>query len=133
MPAVLLAPEEPAPLVLDPSDEAPAKARRYLTDRFRELGHADDFVGRLVVTELVTNSYKHVGIGHIVVRIFPDVREPLTVIEVWDESTALPVLQSQDDDAESGRGLLLMAELVHDWGVRPLNEEGKITWARCAR
>ncbi|MEO3828291.1 ATP-binding protein [Actinomadura sp. B10D3] len=132
MPAVMLAPEA-APLVLDPSDEAPAKARRYLTDRFRELGHTDDFVGRLVVTELVTNSYKHVGIGHIVVRVFPDVREPLAVIEVWDESTALPVVQNEDDDAESGRGLLLMAQLVHDWGVRPLNEEGKVVWARCAR
>ncbi|TDE26345.1 hypothetical protein [Actinomadura sp. 6K520] len=86
MPAVMLAPEAP-PLVLAPSDAAPAKARRYLTDRFRELGHADDFVGRLVVTELVTNSYKHVGIGHIIVRIFPDVREPLTVIEVWECAT----------------------------------------------
>ena len=130
MPAVLLAPEEPAPLVLDPSDKAPAKARRYLSDRFREIGHADDFFGRLVVTELVTNSYKHVGVGHIVVRIFPDVREPLTVIEVWDESTALPVIRGEDEEAESGRGLLLMAQLVHDWGVRPLNEEGKIVWAR---
>ncbi|MGP4026439.1 ATP-binding protein [Actinomadura sp. 3N407] len=131
MPAVMLAPEAP-PLVLDPSDEAPAKARRYLTDRFRELGHADDFIGRLLVTELVTNSSKHVGVGHIIVRIFPDAREPLTVIEVWDESSTLPIVQSEDDDAESGRGLLLMAQLVHDWGVRPLNEEGKVVWARCA-
>ncbi|TDE19121.1 hypothetical protein E1289_33785 [Actinomadura sp. 6K520] len=49
------------------------------------------------------------------------------------ESCALPVVQGEDDDAESGRGLLLMAQLVHDWGVRLLNEEGKITWARCAR
>ncbi|MEV4003411.1 ATP-binding protein [Actinomadura sp. NPDC049753] len=132
MPAVMLAPEA-APLVLQPSDEAPAKARRYLTGRFRELGHADDFVGRLVVTELVTNAYKHVGVGHIVVRIFPDVREALTVIEVWDESRALPVVQGESGDAEGGRGLLLLSELVHDWGVRPLNEEGKIVWARCAR
>ncbi|MFF4236016.1 ATP-binding protein [Actinomadura geliboluensis] len=133
MPAVLLAPEEPAPLVLDPSDEAPARARRYLTDRFHEIGHADDFVGQLVVTELVTNSYRHVGTGHIVVRVFADVREPLTVIEVWDESRSLPVLRAEDLCAEGGRGLLLMAELVHDWGVRPLNEEGKVVWARCAR
>ncbi len=103
MPAVLLAPEGPAPLVLDPSDQAPAKARRYLTDRFRELGHDDDFFGRLVVTELVTNSYQHVGIGPIVVRIFPDVREPLTVIEVWDQGAALPV-RGEDHDATSGRG-----------------------------
>ena len=50
-----------------------------------------------------------------------------------DESNALPRVQRENDDAESGRGLLLMEQLVHDWGVRPLNEEGKITWARCAR
>ncbi|WP_433476643.1 ATP-binding protein [Spirillospora sp. CA-142024] len=132
MSAVLLVPEAPA-LVLEPSDRAPSLARRYLTERFRDLGHDDDFVGRLVVTELVTNAYKHVGSGHIVVRIFPDGRADLTVIEVWDEGAAMPVVRDEDHDALNGRGLLLMAELVHDWGVRPLNEEGKIVWARCVR
>lgn len=132
MPAVLLAPESPA-LVLEPSEYAPAKARRYLTERFAELGHGDDFVGRVVVTELVTNAYKHVGVGWIVVRILPDVRAPLTVIEVWDVGAAMPVVQGESDHAESGRGLLLMARLVHDWGVRRLDEEGEIVWARCAR
>ncbi|TDD28976.1 hypothetical protein E1287_31740 [Actinomadura sp. KC06] len=132
MPAVLLAPESP-PLVLEPSDQAPAKARCYLTERFHELGHDDDFVGRLVVTELVTNSYKHVGVGRIVVRVFPDGCKPLTVIEVEDEGTALPVVRDEDGDAESGRGLLLMTQMVHDWGVRRLGKDGKIVWARCAR
>ncbi|MFI0479530.1 ATP-binding protein [Actinomadura sp. 9N215] len=133
MPAVLLAPESP-PLVLEPNDTAPGKARCYLTERFRELGHADDFVGRLVVTELVTNSFKYVGVGQIVVRVFPDGCEPLTVIEVEDEGTALPVVRDEDDDdAECGRGLLLMAEIVHDWGVRRLGAKGKVVWARCAR
>ncbi|MFG2087362.1 MULTISPECIES: ATP-binding protein [unclassified Spirillospora] len=132
MPPAALAPERPA-LVLEPNDRAPALARRYLTERFRELGHADDFVGRLVVTELVTNSYQHVGFGHIVVRIQPDPGEPLSVIEVCDEGPELPVIGHADDDAVTGRGLLLVAELVHDWGARPLEEEGKVTWARCAR
>ncbi|RFS86559.1 hypothetical protein D0T12_08310 [Actinomadura spongiicola] len=132
MSAVLLAPETPA-IVLEPSDQAPAQARRHLTERFRELGHTDDFVGRLVVTELVTNAYKHVGIGHIIVRVFPDAHLPMIVIEVWDKSAAVPVVQEEGEEAECGRGLLLLAELVHDWGVRPLNEEGKIVWARCAR
>ncbi|MEU8798963.1 ATP-binding protein [Spirillospora sp. NPDC048819] len=132
MPAVLLVPEAPA-LVLEPTERAPARARRYLTERFAELGHADDYIGRLVVTELVTNSYRHVGFGHIVVRILPDPAESLTLIEVWDQGPGLPVVGSEDHDAIGGRGLLLMAQLVHDWGVRPLNEEGKITWARCVR
>ncbi|TDD87960.1 ATP-binding protein [Actinomadura darangshiensis] len=132
MPAAHLAPEAPA-LVLEPSDRAPAKARRYLIGRFRELGIADDFVGRVVVTELVTNAYKHVGFGQIVVGVIPDVRDDLVVIEVRDEGAGEPVVRGEDDDAESGRGLLLMEQLVHDWGVRPLNEEGKVVWARCSR
>ncbi|TYB48071.1 ATP-binding protein [Actinomadura chibensis] len=132
MPAVLVAPESPA-LVLEPCEHAPAKARRYLTERFAELGLADDFVGRVVVTELVTNAYKHVGGGRIVVRVLPDVRPNLTVIEVWDEGAALPVVRDESGDAEDGRGLLLMAQLVHDWGVRRIGGEGKVVWARCAR
>ncbi|TYK53301.1 ATP-binding protein [Actinomadura decatromicini] len=132
MPAVLVAPESPA-LVLESSEYAPAKARRYLTQRFAELGLGDDFVGRVVVTELVTNAYKHVGVGRIIVRVLPDVGLDLTVIEVWDEGIAQPVVRSENDDAEDGRGLLLMAQLVHDWGVRRIGGEGKVVWARCAR
>jgi two-component sensor histidine kinase len=97
------------------------------------LGLGDDFVGRVVVTELVTNAYKHVGVGRIIVRVLPDVRLNLTVIEVWDEGIALPVVRDESGDAEDGRGLLLMARLVHDWGVRRIGEEGKVVWARCAR
>ncbi|RKS79028.1 histidine kinase-like protein [Actinomadura pelletieri DSM 43383] len=127
-----LAPEMPA-LVLGATAQAAGMARRYLAERFREIGFADDYVGRLVVTELVTNSHKHVGFGHIVVRVFPDERDDLAVIEVWDEGAALPVVREEDHGAVSGRGLLLVVQLVHDWGVRPLNEEGKVVWARCAR
>ncbi|MEV3920943.1 ATP-binding protein [Actinomadura coerulea] len=132
MSGALLAPEAPA-LVLEPSDRAPSLARRHLVERFQELGIADDFVGRLVVTELVTNAYIHVGVGHIVLRIFPDVRDDLVVIEVWDQGPEEPAVRGEDDHAEGGRGLLLIEQLVHDWGVRPLNEEGKVVWARCLR
>ncbi|MFD0685100.1 hypothetical protein [Actinomadura fibrosa] len=34
------------------------------------------------MTELVTNAYKHVGVGCIVVRVFAEEREGLVVIEV---------------------------------------------------
>ncbi|MEU5990627.1 ATP-binding protein [Spirillospora sp. NPDC047418] len=132
MPTALLTPEAP-PLVLEPSDRAPSLARRYLAERFRELGIADDFVGQVVVSELVTNAWQHVGTGYIVVQVLADKRDDLVRIEVWDEGAGQPIVQVEDEDAESGRGLLLMSELVHDWGVRPFNEKGKITWARCAR
>ena len=132
MPAALLTPEAP-PLVVEPSDRAPSLARRYLAERFRELGITDDFVGKVVVTELVTNAWQHVGTGYIVVQVLSDKRDDLVRVEVWDEGAGQPIVRGEDEHAESGRGLLLMSELVHDWGVRPLNEEGKVVWARCAR
>ncbi|MFG2250239.1 ATP-binding protein [Spirillospora sp. NPDC048823] len=110
MPTAALAPETPA-LVLEPSDRAPAKARRYLTERFRELKIADDYIGRLVVTELVTNVHKHVGFGHIVIRVFPDEEADLVVIEVRDEGTGLPVVGPEDHDA-------IGPDLAHSLGCR---------------
>ncbi|HEU5032186.1 MAG TPA: ATP-binding protein [Spirillospora sp.] len=119
-------------LVVGPSDQAPGLARRFLVERFRELGLGDDYVGRLVVTELVTNAYKHVGFGRIVVRVAPDASDGLVLIEVCDEGRGRPVAQPEDHEATGGRGLQLMAELVREWGVRPLDEGGKAVWARYA-
>jgi hypothetical protein len=51
------------------------------------------------------------------------------------QGEGLPVVDSEDlEDLEatSGRGLLLMSQLVHDWGIRPITEGGKIVWAKCA-
>lgn len=115
--------------MLAPTDQAPGHARRFLVERFRELGIVETYVGRVVVTELVTNSYKHVGFGHIVVRVLPDVRDGLVRIEVWDQGAGTPEVRPENYEATSGRGLLMLAQLVHDWGVRPLVEEGKIVWA----
>lgn len=131
MAAAASTPESPA-LVLAPTDQAPGHARRFLVERFRELGIAETYVGRVVVTELVTNSYKHVGFGHIVVRVLPDVRDGLVRIEVWDQGAGTPEVRPENHEATGGRGLLMLAQLVQDWGVRPLVEEGKVVWAAYA-
>lgn len=123
-----LAPETPT-LVLDPTEQAPRLARRFLAERFAEWGIDDDHVGRLVVCELVTNSLRH-GEGQIIVRVFRDPHDGLVVVEVEDGGEGLPVLRPENYAATSGRGLLLMAELVNGWGVRPLDEGGKATWAK---
>ncbi|MEU8799375.1 ATP-binding protein [Spirillospora sp. NPDC048819] len=120
--------EEIPTLVLESDDQAPRLARRFLAERFREWGIGDDYVGRLVVCELVTNSYLH-GKGPIVVRVFRDGHDGLVVVEVEDAGEGLPFIPPENYAATSGRGLLLMAELVQRWGVRPLDEGGKVTWA----
>lgn len=70
MPTTATASQVPT-LVLDATDQAPRLARRFLAQRFREWGIADDYLGRLVVCELVTNAYLH-GEAPIVVRVFAD-------------------------------------------------------------
>lgn len=124
------APEIPT-LLLDPNANALALARDFLATLFQEWGSADDFMARLVVCELVTNAWRH-GEGQIILRVFRDVRAHLVVIEVWDQGDGLPVVGPEDFEATSGRGLLLMSQVVDDWGTRPIAEGGKIVWAKCA-
>jgi anti-sigma regulatory factor (Ser/Thr protein kinase) len=124
------APEIPT-LLLEPNESAPALARDFVAALFLEWGSADDFMARLVVCELVTNAWRH-GEGQIILRVFRDVRADLVAIEVWDQGDGLPVVGPEDLEATSGRGLLLMSQVVDDWGTRPIAEGGKIVWAKCA-
>jgi anti-sigma regulatory factor (Ser/Thr protein kinase) len=124
-----VAPEVPT-LVLEPSGRAPSLARRFVADRLREWGIADDSDARVVVSELVTNSLQH-GEGPIVVRVLRDERDGRPVIETWDGGQGLPEIRPEDHAATSGRGLLMVSQLALDWGTRPLLEGGKLTWAKC--
>lgn len=122
-------PENPI-LVLNPTAEAPRLAREFLAKCFAEWGITDDYVGRLIVCELVTNAYRH-GEGPIVVRLPRDAHDGHPVIEVWDAGEGRPAIRPQNSTAISGRGLQLIAEYVGGhWGVRPLNEGGKAVWAK---
>lgn len=130
MHVTVLAPETP-PLILDPTKQAPAEARHYLAERFREWGIEDDFDGRLVVSELVTNALMH-GAGQIIVRVYLDERDRVPVIEVWDQGEGEPVVQPENDYETNGRGLLTVSSIAIKWGTRPISEGGKIIWARLA-
>nr|WP_165969005.1 ATP-binding protein [Actinomadura sp. KC06] len=81
-----------------------------------------------MVTELVTNVYKHTDSELVSVRLL--LEDGHLVVEVEDGSDGVPVVRDEDDTAESGRGLLMMSLLVQDWGVRALGNGGKVTWAR---
>ena len=127
MSAVAQSPEV-STVVLAPTADAPSLARRFLADQFAAWKITEDYMARVVVSELVTNAHRH-GEGLIVVRLFLDI-DGLPVLEVWDAGERRPVIKPQDDAALSGRGLQIVSEMAKTWGVRSLNEGGKAVWAK---
>jgi anti-sigma regulatory factor (Ser/Thr protein kinase) len=76
----------------------------------------------LVLTELVTNVYRHVPDRWCMVtlqRTDQGVR-----VEAYDRSPAVPVERSASEWDEHGRGLALVAQLADEWDV-VVDGEGK--------
>ena len=79
----------------------------------------------LVVSELATNAVLHARTPFQVrVAVEPDVVR----IEVRDGVDRAPTIRYFSDEATSGRGLRLVAELCRAWGV-DVDESGKTVWA----
>lgn len=83
---------------------------------------ADDAL--LLLSETLTNAVQHSDgpVGLHLHRTATDL-----TVEVSDRSPQLPQPRVAVQDAESGRGLILVRALAADWGVRP-TDEGKTTW-----
>jgi len=113
-------------LQLNSGDEPARRARAYangvlsawrLPRTLRE-----DIV--IVVGELVANAVLHSGVAQeLRLRRTPH----RVVLEVVDRSARVPRPRPSDPEAESGRGLHLVAQLADRWGVRPL-DGGKSVW-----
>jgi anti-sigma regulatory factor (Ser/Thr protein kinase) len=112
-------------------------ARRLVSHRLNEWGHpytapANETL-TLIAAELTANAVRH---GHVPGR---DFHLQLTLaastfrVEVTDtraEKQPSPTPPALAADAESGRGLLLVAALADDWGVIPRPAApGKTVWA----
>jgi serine phosphatase RsbU (regulator of sigma subunit)/anti-sigma regulatory factor (Ser/Thr protein kinase) len=80
-------------------------------------------VAELLVSELVTNAVRYAQ-GKIGLRL---VLEGGLVIEVLDDSAALPRLRHPDDSDERGRGLQVVSQLAQRWGARRA-VSGKVVW-----
>lgn len=113
--------------VLKPVVQAIKEARELVGFAFRRWG-LDDYLARLVISELVTNAQRvSTYEQHIVVRTYiSDSRVP--TVEVWDECEQLPVVKVARPTDIGGRGMFVVDRLVARWGTRPL-EGGKVVWA----
>lgn len=82
----------------------------------------------LLVSEIVTNALVHAG-------TFIDVAFTLAGhglrVEVTDGSPHAPTVRGYGPSAGTGRGLMLLEEMVDDWGV-VLDEPGKTVWFQLA-
>jgi hypothetical protein len=80
----------------------------------------------LLIGELVTNAVVH-GHGPVGLRVTLDETDGILRCEVTDASPQLPRPGPASDDAESGRGLMLVAALAASHGWQPA-AAGKTVW-----
>ncbi|MFJ5922196.1 ATP-binding protein [Kitasatospora sp. NPDC092948] len=85
----------------------------------------------LVTSELLGNAVRHATGRAVTVGVHADPLHHRAVIEVYDASPALPIAGRPDQDSESGRGILLIAELALAHGVIR-KRWGKWVWAEIA-
>jgi anti-sigma regulatory factor (Ser/Thr protein kinase) len=81
---------------------------------------------RLVVSELATNAVAHARTP-FVVTLSRAHRTVLVVIQ--DESTSVPVSAAPDAMDISGRGLMIVELLSHEWGTSTDARGSKSVWA----
>ena len=86
----------------------------------------------LLVSELVTNAIRvSQSIEHASsVRLWLRSDKSRVLILVWDGNPRPPVRIEAAEDAESGRGLVLVEAMSDRWNwYRPDGRDGKIVWA----
>jgi anti-sigma regulatory factor (Ser/Thr protein kinase) len=127
-------------LELGALDGAVPSARLHARYVLREWGGpaalADD--AELVVSELVTNGVQASrAMTHAAIRLWLLSDRVQVAICVWDASPQPPVRMDAAEDAEHGRGLLLVEAVSKQWGWSPAESgsprahghHGKVVWA----
>jgi len=100
---------------LGPGPIAAAQARAQVRAAIRGWDvPVDPDVAILLTSELVTNAVTH-GTGEPVTLAI-DCSGGRLRVDVHDTSCALPLLSEAPGDAETGRGLMLVASLAAEWG-----------------
>ena len=114
---------------LPPSDGAPARARRFVSDVLDDWGVGEAFGDvPLVTSELVTNAVRH---AHSGITVSIDLVDECVRVEVEDRSDDLPVMAAIDLARDGGWGLHIVERLSARWGLEPRGE-GKAVWCEVA-
>lgn len=110
---------------LTPEPASVAAGRAAVRELLREAGREDLVeAGTLLVSELVTNAMLHAG-THIDLTAHVD--EGGLRVEVSDGSRHLPVRRHYGANAGTGRGMMMLEQMVDGWGVYR-HSLGKTVW-----
>ena len=105
-------------VLLATGPEAPAEARTLVRTAIRNWEvPVDPYVAALLTSELVTNAIRHER-GETVTLAIDCSRDQLRV-DVHDTSRSVPAPVRAPAEAETGRGLTLVATLADEWGFYP--------------
>lgn len=107
-----------------------AAVRRVVGARLREWGHAELVDAAVVcVTEILANVHRHVDSPECQVSLRP-LPEGGVQLSVDDGSPTHPIWHTEPDwEAETGRGMYLIASVADLYGVTP-GETGKRVWVQ---
>jgi signal transduction histidine kinase len=83
----------------------------------------------LLITELVTNAVAASAATTVTVSLA--IYDHHVRLAVFDDGTGVPAIQNPSTDTEGGRGLRIVQQLAHEWGVSP-SKGGKEVWATFA-
>ena len=86
----------------------------------------------LLVSELMGNAVQASGSPDgatllTALRLLAD--DARFIVEVWDQSPYPPQPRQAPDDAEGGRGLIVIDAIAHRWGTRRVSTSLKVVWA----
>src|SRR3954471_22209022 len=116
-----------AQVTLPASVSSVPTARHFVESILSGWGLKDlGWTATLIVSELAANAALHARGEQFSVEVSTD--SDGVRLEIHDTSVRLPQQRSYSDDATTGRGLKLVAELAQEWGVEP-TVDGKTVWA----
>lgn len=119
----------PEPVIHVPdTPDAPTLAREFAALHTSELTKAARDIVELLVSEVVTNAYRH---GRPPVRVAISLSQQRIRVEVHDHGPAFepPVITQNDLDMTGGWGLAIVAGLSSSWGVTAKSWDlGKRVW-----
>ncbi len=123
--AHVVTPEVAADEELPPEATSAGRARRMLREVLEGSDNEESLdAAQLAISEIVTNALVHAGTS---MRLRILLADEGFRVELTDGNSRLPSQRDFGTSAPTGRGLLLVEELVTRWGAHPV-PDGKVVW-----